>query len=48
MKCKTYGGNSDWPDLLHYVNKIKGEVVYKGDKTAIVIDGMGINQRNLK
>ena len=48
MKRKTYRGNSDWPDLLHHVNKIKGRVVYKGDNAAIVIDGRELNQRNLK
>ena len=48
MKRKTYGGNSDWPDLLHHVNKIKGRVVYKEDKATIIIDGREINQRNLK
>ena len=48
MKSKTFGGNSDWPDLLHHVNEIKGKVVYKGDNAAIVIDGREINQRNLR
>ena len=42
------GVNSDWPDLLHHVNKIKGRVVYKEDKATIIIDGREINQRNLK
>ena len=43
MKRKTYGGNSDWPDLLHHVNKIKAKVVYEEDNAAIVIDGREIN-----
>ena len=48
LKRKTYGGNSDWPDLLHHVNKIKGRVVYKEDKATIIINGREINQGNLK
>ena len=48
MKRKTYGSNSDWPDLLHRVNKIKGRLVNKEDMATIIIDGREINQRNLK
>ena len=28
-KTKTYGGNSDWPDLLFHANKFNGSIIYK-------------------
>ena len=48
MKRKMYGGNLDWLDLLHHVNKINGKVKYKEGNAVIVIDGIEMNKRNLK
>ncbi len=48
VKNKTYGGSSDWPDLLFQVNKLKGCVVYENSLAKVFVDGKELQQRNLK
>ena len=38
-KNKACGGNSDWPDLLLRVNKLKGCVIYEDNLAKVVVNG---------
>ena len=38
-KTKTYGGNSDWPDLLFHANKFNGSIIYKDGFAVVVVNG---------
>ena len=42
VKNKTYGGNSDWPDLLFQVNKLKGCVIYEDNLAKVVVNGKNL------
>ena len=48
VKNKTYGGNSDWPDLLLQVNKLKGCVIYEDNLAKVVVNGKKLSHKNLK
>ena len=48
MKNKTYGGNSDWPDLLLQVNKFKACVIYEDNLAKVVVNGKKLSHKNLK
>ena len=47
-KTKTYGGNSDWPDLLFQANKFNGSVIYKDGFAVVVVNGKELNRKDLK
>ena len=47
-KTKTYGGNSDWPDLLFLANKFNGSVIYKDGFAVVVVNGKELNRKDLK
>ena len=48
VKNKTYGGSSDWPDLLFQINKLKGRIIYQGTVAKVVVNGREMHQQNLK
>ena len=47
-KTKTYGGNSDWPDLLFHANKFNGSIIYKDGFAVVVVNGKELNRKDLK
>ena len=47
-KTKTYGGNSDWPDLLFHANKFNGSVIYKDSFAVVIVNGKELNRKDLK
>ena len=47
-KTKTYGGNSDWPDLLFHANKFNGSVIFKDGFAVVVVNGKELNRKDLK
>ena len=47
-KTKTYGGNSDWPDLLSHANKFNGSVIYKDSLAVVIVDCRELNRKDLK
>ena len=47
-KTKTYGGNSDSPDLLFHANKFNGSIIYKDGFALVVVNGKELNREDLK
>ena len=48
VKNKTYGGNSDWPDLLLQLNKLKWCVIYEDNLAKVVVNRKKLSHKNLK
>ena len=47
-KTKTYGGSSDWPDLLFHVRKLQGSVIFKNEIAEVIINDREIPKKKLR
>ena len=45
---KTYGGCSDWPDLLFHVRKLQGSVIFKNEIVEAIINNREIPKKKLR
>ena len=47
-KIKSYGGSSDWPDLLFQVRKLQGSVIFKNEIAEVIINDREISKKKIR